>query len=497
MKNSAITRLLACGVSALLLFSIAGCQREIAVTSEYYEDVPVSGGPSDSPNGPESGGDTSGDTVSGDDTPGNTSSRSEGSVSSNPQNQQSDPGTSTPPASSKGFNGATITISHWGVGLKPSVSSSNYKEYSQLVADIEKKYNCKLEFPAVADSISYGNSVLTAGASGTSYADIVYMPSDQAFPNAALRGYFKPLDNLVDLKSLQWNQKATNELMVLDGKHYFVAPAIGASQLSTGGIFFNKKVFDTLGVEYPYEHVKNNTWTWSTFRDMTKRLTKKVNNVQYYGLGDISVTGFINANGSSVTKMVDGKCVLNLENEATYEAIQFVSDLYNVDKVIGTETLWNNGFVGMIAAAYYNGDDYMELLGSSNVGYVYVPRNDDMQDYNVVGSAIEIVGIMTANKKDEQLLANLLVDFTKMEDWRPTAEQVMEQYMGDATALEIAVDQAERAYNNMYLSPAYPYLTQKVMWGDWGIKDKKSPQAYIAEIKNAAQDDINAMWGYN
>ena len=491
MKHSIMTRVLAAGTAALMLIGFAGCQQQIAVTSEYYEDVPGGGTAGNN----ESGTTTGSDTVSGGTTsPGNshTGDNSTGG-GTQPPVESFNP---TPPAGGNGFNGATVTISHWGVGLKPSTSSSNYKQYQQLVSDIEKKYNCKLEFPAVADSISYGNSVLTAGASGTSYADLVYMPSDQAYPNAAIKGYFKPLDNLLDLKSLQWNQTATNDIMPINGKHYFVAPAIGASQLSTGGFFFNKKVFDTLGVEYPYEHVDSNTWTWDTFRDMMKRLTRKVNNVQYYGLANLPVTSFISSIGSSVTKMVNGKCTLNLENEQTYEAIQFVSDLYNVDKVVGTEQLWEDGFVGMIAAAYYNGDDYMELLGSNNVGYVYTPRHESMKDYNVVGGSIEIVGIMTGNKKDEKLLAQLLTDFTAMYDWRPTAEQVMEAYMGDAQALEIAVDQSERAYNNMDLRPAYPFLTKTVMWGDWGIKEKKSPQAYIAEIKNAAQDDINAMWGY-
>ncbi|GAB2539030.1 ABC transporter substrate-binding protein [Gracilibacillus alcaliphilus] len=118
------------------------------------------------------------------------------------------------------------------------------------------------------------------------------------------------------------------ELMQIDGKNPVMS--VGAATI---GIYYNKKLFDEAGVPYPEDD-----WTWEEFVEIAKQLTIKDGEkyIQYganLNLGKDWVEPFVVSNGGSYLSEDGSTSVDHLNSEATVEAFQKISDLYNVHQV--------------------------------------------------------------------------------------------------------------------------------------------------------------------
>lgn len=498
MKQTKRARALLCIAAAMTLLASAGCTQVQTVTSEIYEDEE----PTATATAEETqAGEQTGEATEAEGTQkvnGPTKSQAKGTTKANKPDGGKTNAPTAKPDGGDNLKGAQVTIASWSAGLEPKKSAAHYKQHVALVSSIEKKYNCKIVYKNdTDDAIQYYGKFQTAAAAGNKYADIVFVPSDLGFPSAGLKGYFQPLDGYVDFKSVQWNQKATNELLPLKGKHYYLAPAIYAHSLAGSGIFFNKTLFQKFGEKTPYDYMKSNQWNWDNFLKVAQAMTRSDGGTQYYGMANIATSSFISSNGVTSSKVVNGKGVFNLDNPAAIEGIQFARDLKTKYKVVPDDgSLWTKGKVAMISAAWYQGIDYLQELGDKNVGFAYQPMGPKVKDYNYFGGSMDLVGIPSA-VKNPATIAKILTEYTAMNSWRPTAERALEGYFGDETALNAAVDMVNRAYRNMIILPYYPGFSDTVMRSDFGLKKNMSPQAYVASVKNSSQEAIDAVWAGN
>ena len=396
------------------------------------------------------------------------------------------------------LKGATVTISKWGVGAGPQKSSSTYQQETQLVADIEKKYNCKIKFTNVTDSMSYFNQTVAQMQAGNS-ADIVFLPGDMAFPSTAINGYLHPLDDLISINDLQWNQSAMSQ-MVIKGKHYLASPSINTGNLAGAGVFFNKKLFANANVATPEEYVKQNNWTWDTFKQVAQAMTKngKVG-ISSYSANNYGTTFTLTSNGVRPVVNNNGKHTLNLSSEAAIAAINLSGDLKKNGWIVKGDSNFKNGTSAMSFGDYYYSVDYIEALGKNTVGFTFLPLGPNAKDYSevYVGTSVEVVGIPVKkgnNQKDVKALAGIMTDFTKRLSWRKSAEQALESYFDDAASLDRAVQMAEWAYAKLDLQSYYGDTTDNIFRGDYGIDAGQSAQAYVQSIAAQAQADIDAVW---
>lgn len=109
--------------------------------------------------------------------------------------------------------------------------------------------------------------------------DIILPHSRTAFQYATQRGAlvnFLEVDT-IDLSQDWWSQdiidscNVNNNLYVLDGD-------IQTHRLKYAfTMYFNKRIFDDLGLEYPYQMVKNGTWTFDEFSKLVKQGSKDLN----------------------------------------------------------------------------------------------------------------------------------------------------------------------------------------------------------------------------
>ena len=116
----------------------------------------------------------------------------------------------------------------------------------------------------------------------------------------------------------------------------------GLPFLTTGSyVYYNKKLFDEAGVEYPPVDWNDKSWTWEKFVETAKQLTKNVDNINeaQYGAsyavlnleGPPMMWGhFIFPEGTYDTGYADA---INVTNEASVAAFQAFHDLVYVDKV--------------------------------------------------------------------------------------------------------------------------------------------------------------------
>lgn len=118
------------------------------------------------------------------------------------------------------------------------------------------------------------------------------------------------------------------KLMTIDGK--LPVMSVGGATI---GVYYNKKLFDAAGIPYPKEG-----WTWEEFRDIAKKLTiREGSKIKQYGanlnLGKDWLEPFVVSNGGSYLSEDGSTAVGYLNSDATVNAFQKISDLYNVDKV--------------------------------------------------------------------------------------------------------------------------------------------------------------------
>ncbi len=465
MKN--ICKILIFILTFAVVLSSVGCTKVQTVTSEVWEDEETYSQTED---------------ISSENTDQNTSIKDTTSKQEN-NNGNFD------------FKGSTVTISSWGdKGAEPDKTSTTYKQEIELIDKIEKKYNCKIEYPFIADSIKYYNSFVTQSMSGTKFADIVAVPGDQGFPSAALSGYARCLDGQFDWDSEMFVDKVVNDALLLKGKHYYLSFAINNAYNSGGGIAFRKSLFQKFNVKTPHDYIKANNWNWNTFKELCKTMTRNEGGTQYYGIDKAkSAIWFSSNNANTILKMGEGKYQFNMNAPEVLECIQFGKDLYDAGYAPKSngDSLWDAGLIAMQGSAGW------VLTAEDDIGFAYYPIGPNANDYVYRAGAGSITVVPTTVKDSIFTgVCQVIKDYYGVYPWRKTIEQVMETRHSDEYSIQIELDMVNRANTTVGegWDTYYPWTYSNVFWTDYGISEGKSPQAFIDSVKDAAQAEIDSLW---
>jgi multiple sugar transport system substrate-binding protein len=257
-----------------------------------------------------------------------------------------------------------------GEGLNP---------HQQIIGNFEDENpDILVQLEAVAGR-DYYTRLLTQIAAGDA-PDIMQI-GDDAVPMFVGKGSFLPLDGFITgdypldtsiylpgvLAPGQW-----------EGKQWLLP-----KDFTPLGVYYNKKIFDKYGIEYPQEG-----WTWDDLLAKAQALTKDVDGNGKTDLWGIQLTanwttGFeywvAAAKGRLISE--DGtKFVGFMDSPETIEAVQFFADLYNKYKVAPPPadfSLWAGG-----NPEFDNGKAAMRIFGRwPQAGY----KNNPNIDLGVVG----------------------------------------------------------------------------------------------------------------
>lgn len=390
----------------------------------------------------------------------------------------------------KGLGGAKVVIGTWGGSPVPAATSPQYATYTKKIKDIEKKYNCKIDYKVVENAVQYKSAFTSAAMSGIKYADIVHLGSGWVFPQHLRNGFMHPLDNYVDVNDIGWDPNPMKQ-SVVNGKHYVLFTANNFNGVA--GICYNKAVFKKFGIKDPSTYVASNNWTTETFLELAKKCTGTKDGVQYYGFGTSKsgVAYWGRVFGGKDVQYTNGKYVYNPDKKFV-NGIQFAHDLVNKHKV-ATYTDMASGRVAMASGDTWSGPDLAASIGEENIGWTYSPKGPGEKDYLCEYSSSECWGIPSAAKNPE-ILSQIMVDYIYPSKTGNTVEAKVEKYFFDATSLNTHVQAINKAQKTSKLQPTYSYISMTINWNDFGLADKKSPQQYIASVKAKAQAELDEVW---
>ena len=168
------------------------------------------------------------------------------------------------------------------------------------------------------------------------------------------------------------------------------------------GIFFNKRILQEAGydADYPYDLQKEGKWTWDTFEEMCKKLTRDTDNdgiVDQYAMSSFYTCFTINAldsnGGSKIARDANGKFYNNAGSDNSMEAFNWIQRMYQTYQLPQTEgAAWDyffqafvNGETAFMCHQEYNAQPGGALSGmADDWGFVCFPLGPRNTEYRTV-----------------------------------------------------------------------------------------------------------------
>ncbi len=187
---------------------------------------------------------------------------------------------------------------------------------------------------------------LEASANGETLPDVFWMHGSEAVRYMEAGAL---LDITDSYKKVEGNfPEDLVELYSYDGKNFGIP-----KDVSTIGLWYNKKIFDEKGVAYP-----DDSWDWDKFKEAAKQLTDSDQGIYGFAAPNDTEVGYYNAIFQNEGAVIsDDKTKSMLNTPATQEALQWWVDFSLEDKTSPTvakiaennvRSLFSSGKVAMI-----------------------------------------------------------------------------------------------------------------------------------------------------
>lgn len=245
---------------------------------------------------------------------------------------------------------------------------------------VEEKYNVKVEW-VVYPFEEKVSQLTTSILAGEPSADIWGLGTTDV-ASLIQQDYVYALDEIIDLNDSKMTE-AMKSLGSLEGRNYLMLSQVNQS----GGLFYNKTMFEQAGLPDPYELQEAGEWTWEAMLEAAKKLTAG----STYGLsGDPNLLAeyFIFSNEAQFLDTETGEVQIDSPN--AIEALEFVASLYNEHKVIkpnegnnweDPRSFFTDGLVGMTQGWVWEAEGRLEA--PFEWGYVFWPKGPKANDYMI------------------------------------------------------------------------------------------------------------------
>ena len=270
---------------------------------------------------------------------GGTSTTSSQGNPSNPSAPASNPST---PASTQdvelimdlgGYEFTWATIWSWANYPEPGATEYGDRRLESY-EKIEKQYNCSIESTTL-NAVTFSTELGEAIAAGSKYYDFFQVDYSR-YMN--IREDLMPLNQLEGLHISDPKYIASSTAMYTgeDGNVYGLC--YDYQKAPYGYILaYNKTLLDTYNQPDPYDLVKSNNWTFDTFADICRALTKPASG--QYGFSGVDWNSlsveipFIFANGGrEIKKDSNGLWKFAMLDSDTQNALNYLHQLIYVDK---------------------------------------------------------------------------------------------------------------------------------------------------------------------
>lgn len=298
-------------------------------------------------------------------------------------------------------------------------------EYGDLTVEyfekVQEKYNVSVEYVVVPFEEKV-NQLTTSILAGEPFADLVSLDSTQA-AQLIQQDYLIPLDDILDLNTIKMSD-AQKQMYTIDGKVYMFGHQLNQS----GGMYYNKTMFEQAGLPDPYELQQKGEWTWEAMLEAAKKLTTG----DTYGLSadpNLLMEYLIATNDAYVLNPETYEVELDSEN--AMEALEFMYALYNEHKVIkpnegnnweDPRNYFTEGVVGMTQGWVWEAEGRADT--PFEWGYVFWPKGPKADDYVTPTSSVEGFTI-PVGVEDPEIVYRI---WEEMQVWEMAESSVIEWF---------------------------------------------------------------------
>ena len=289
---------------------------------------------------------------------------------------------------------------------------------------VEERYHITIEGFESSNG-NYETDALNTILAGDDAYDVIFPHSRAAMAYAMQDALY----NVYDIPSIDtaqpWWSKALKNDFEVGGKLYFLDGDISMHSLHHAMcLFFNKRIFDELGFDYPYEMVNNGTWTFDEFAYLAKKGGKDLNGDglmdpadDQYGMFDSDWFGPIEilyTGGQRIfSKNDEGLLELSLYNSKTVEIFDRYFNLTDnencylrlSDRPAYTESLFRQGRAMMGYASLGFAAEHRNM--EDDFGIIPWPKYDE-DDYAAIVNAFAHVAVIPVTVPDPERTGTIL-----------------------------------------------------------------------------------------
>ncbi|MCM8901045.1 extracellular solute-binding protein [Caldicoprobacter algeriensis] len=401
------------------------------------------------------------------------------------------------------FGGRTIRYTAWwNLEPQPGSSAAADRQIARRT-ELEKKYNCKVEYVNIPWD-QYLQQFITAAMAGDSIGELVTLDSRWFYPTAVANGYLCDLNDfakqgIFDFTEPKWNQDFL-KWCTFDGKIY--GYAIGKTY-PRSVLFWNKSLFEREGLPDLYELFFNGEWTWEKMLEIAKKATKDKDGdgkIDQWGLSGIDLgAAFVFSNNAEFVDVSDPyhpKFVLDSPN--ALEALQAWQDFVQKHKVVEVNpegAPWDyprqsfaNGNVAMLYTQWWMVDDIKNSM-KDEYGIVLFPKGPKATDYvsQYSGFTIDVIPSTVKNPEQVAIFQNEMTEPYPDEDPEEWKDYYIER-LYDTKSVEVIEMLINKGLSKVDWFASFDDVLQMSYTFMAEIQNgSKTPQVAISEVAQQAQ----------
>lgn len=416
------------------------------------------------------------------------------------------------------LGGRTITIgtfweANWHVVGEREENPKAVQEIDDALREIEKDYNCTIQFVG-APATSILETLNTSAAAGGKAYDILEMDikyAVQVFRSNLLLD-LQEYDDVLGLQTNGWDQ-TSNLFGNFGGKQYGVGWYWkSCTDPVRTTMIFNKTLAEKYGLGDFYQMVRDKTWTFDKFLSVSRDVVNKSNR-EVYALSvqrpiGYMGSGFILANNGTLVDVQDNKYVYTGTAQNTIDTLQYLADYYKAglcrpepaDDAVST---WEpiQAFVGgealFTVGDYWLIDYFMVQNMEDEYGVLPLPMGPKATEYvSPMGDARFFTILKDREENADQnmrecaAVLTAIANRTLMEDWVTTE---ISNTLKDDESLEM-LEMMRDSFRINY-APAIPEANEEIIQAMHKIvTGQQTPMEGMDSITQVVGGKINELY---
>ncbi|WP_062049524.1 ABC transporter substrate-binding protein [Bacillus sp. JCM 19034] len=348
-------------------------------------------------------------------------------------------------------------------------------------AEVEEKYNIKIEYVEVTydEKVStLTNSILA----NDPFADLVSLSSAQA-ASLVKEDYLIPVNDFADLNDIAVPE-IPQELGTIDDQFYMIGSTVNIS----GGLFYNKTMFEQAGLPDPQELQESGEWTWDAMLEAAQELTSG----EQYGMSadhNALPLFLIASNDEDILDIPNLE--VQIDSQKSMEALEFMAALYNEHRVIkpnegdnyeDPKRYFAEGLTGMVIGYSWEMEGRADL--PFDWGYVYFPKGPQADDYTVPVNSYEGLTI-PIGVEDPEIVYQIWEDLQVWEILEDERNEWFELISPNLETYNTLIDMQDNVRPNYW--PAYGLEDAFYEMNENIAEGIESPSQAVAKVKGEAQ----------